>query len=150
MMTARRMTSALVLGCALVSAFAACETEDGGGCDSDSDCKGDRVCDDGECVSDSGSGAAGGGTGGSGGAYDCSACDEIGFDCDAGECTYPLLPECYDGAAFICVCNAPPDCTDQEVLDIYLACYNGRDPDGVIYCYGQQADCDAALDTCYP
>ncbi len=61
------------LFCAVILAMLVNITGCNGGCDNDNDCKGDRVCEDGECVDPSGDGSyypgdpSGGGTGGTAG-----------------------------------------------------------------------------------
>lgn len=57
------------LGAAAVLAITACKPaeSEGDGCSSDADCKGDRVCVDGECKTAGSGGTGGGGAGGGGG-----------------------------------------------------------------------------------
>ncbi len=63
--------AAILVGCG--------EPASEGGCENDADCKGSRVCEQGECVDPGGAGASSGSMPG-----DCSACQLDALSCDAG------------------------------------------------------------------
>jgi hypothetical protein len=93
---------------ALALCFLGCSSSEEDGCSSDTDCKGDRVCESGKCVSPSGGGGSGaggsgggGGGGGSGGAVatggaaGCpSECKTSAGTCCAGSGVCAAVPPC--------------------------------------------------------
>ena len=68
----------------------ASDDDDGGGCQADVDCKGERVCSDGECIDPGG-----------------ASCDAVGEACDASSCCGAALCAQYSGeASSFTVCEA--------------------------------------------
>ncbi len=86
---------ALALG---LAAPQACKVEeaDNDGCSDDNDCKGDRVCDDGECVDPDEASS--------------SRCDAVGDACGPDSCCGDAVCVQYSGDQSFTVCEAP--CVD--------------------------------------
>ncbi len=88
----------LILTGGLISAVACGDSSSGDGCEKDTDCKGDRVCDDGECVDADASGTGSG------------TCTDVGKVCSAGD-------TCCNDALCVGAEGEDSRCADQCTLD---------------------------------
>ena len=79
---------------ALALCFLGCSSSEDEGCSSDSDCKGDRVCESGKCVSPSGGGGSGGAVATGGAAGCASECKSPAGTCCAGKGVCAAVPPC--------------------------------------------------------
>lgn len=146
------------LGCTVEQA-----DDSGGECNSDSDCKGDRVCSDGSCVDPSSSegGSSSTGESCSGDEQKCDGeallscesgefveetCDDIcegyGFEgdgCDSSKCQCgdTTNARCANALSAFCFCagEAGAPCTDEQATNLYVGCHQD-DPE-----IGAMVDC---------
>ena len=130
---------------ALVSA-SGCSSSAGGSCAADVDCKGNRICQDGECV-DAGNGGSSAGPGAANGSQGNGP--STGSSCTtpvAGEVCSPA-DGCCDGAACIDAGDAGSRCADRctESSDCKSGCCAAFGADNVCapvaYCAGTTAIC---------
>lgn len=162
---------AIVCGAASIGSGCTVEQADdsGGECDSDSDCKGDRICADGSCV-DPGSSEGGSSSTGescSGDERTCEGerllscesgeqisescddvCDAYGFagdGCDGNQCQCGDTEDarCANALGAFCFCakEAGVPCTDEQATDLYVSCHQG-DPEinAMVDCFDNYID----------
>jgi hypothetical protein len=159
----------------LLFGFAACETtEEGGSCGGDGDCKGDRICEDGECVSPGGSSTnqGGNGTGAAGGSAvvqpygkcvaSCTSsaecCSKVGcdfdtdYECVSGQCLSRCKASCggiTGGFELTCISGHPV----SHVGDSFCGLFCGPQSQSTDTCstsFGEEFSCQATgnADTC--
>lgn len=115
-----RLALVVPLGCTGLLLASACSSGGSSGCQSDVDCKGDRICNTGLCTSPSGSGGGGASStsttasSSSGGAGGASTTSTTTSSTSTGPCT---TDDDSDGAiSWVCDPNDPAkDCADEDV-----------------------------------